>query len=123
MSPVDLDMSEVAQLADDFDKAAEKVFTAVKATTVKAGISIRDNARAIAPRHYTPAYPASIFSRTTYGAASVTSTVQTRNPLGAILEFGSPTSAAYAHFGPSFDREVPTWLGFIDQAIDAGFEE
>lgn len=112
-----LDMSEISALAADIPPAAEKLVKDARATTIRAGSTIRDAARGSAPSTHTPSYPRSITAKSVGRSPRVTVTVEAQSPFGAILEFGTPTSAALPHMLPAFEAEVPVWLNFLDQAV------
>jgi hypothetical protein len=119
---VRVDSSDINRLAADLLSAGPQAAVAIRATTVRAAVKIRDNARqAISGLEHAPHYPQSITYDLEQRPDGVTAVIgpdkdRTQGALGNILEFGTSKNPPHAHLGPSLDREAGTWLRYVTEA-------
>ena len=109
-------------VVNDLGKASLLASGKIIAATKKAANNIKEEARRNAEgMSYAPHYPRSITYDVEYGPTSVAAEIGPdkdlpQGALGNLLEYGSVNNAPHAHLGPAMDRELGTWLGFVEES-------
>jgi hypothetical protein len=120
---VNVDVSELNQLAADLTKAGLTAGVKAVAVAEQSGRELRDEARRLAPRKRLPHYAETITDEVTVEPGAVVVEVgpeaRGQGKLGHILERGAPATGfpPHAHLGPALDRVTPA---FVRRVADIG---
>lgn len=120
---IDVDVSELNNLAVDLSGAGVLAGIRVLGAMEKSAERIETDARAWAPRKRMPRYARTITHDIAVGAGEIVAEigpdaeVNGQAKLAPIFEYGTSEVAPRAHVGPALDREIPT---FVDAVKEIG---
>lgn len=114
-------MSELADLADDLDRAAEKVLEESRKVIARGALNIkRDAAARVSGLAHAPYYPRAISYDTAVRGDTVHAEIgpdkgRPQGPLGNLLEYGSMHNAPIPHLAPALEVEAPRTADWLEQ--------
>lgn len=105
-----VDASEAEKLSIEIAVNIASIMPNVRSATVAAGRRIQASARAKAPKgSHTRRIPGSIWTSTRQTVGGTEVTIESKDPLGAILEFGTSRSGPHPFMKPALDEHVDAW--------------
>lgn len=110
--------AEADRLAAEIQAKTEQLKSVIDLEVTKAGKLARDTAQAAAPRGpYTKRIRASIRTKTRRWSLGSEVAVESADPLGAILEFGTATSPPLGFMKKGLDAAVPPLEAALMDAV------
>lgn len=109
-----VDASEAERLATEIAVNIASIMPDVRNATVAAGRRIQASARARAPRgSHTRRIPGSIWTKTSQTVRGVEVTIESKDPMGSILEYGTSRSGPHPFMKAALDEHADAWANQI----------
>jgi hypothetical protein len=113
-----IDASEAEILMRDLADKRARIVTTIHRVTLQHARLMKAAARAGAPKGpHTKGFANSIDTRTKQFAGGTECTIESKHPLGAILEYGGAYSRPWNMFGAAADTGIPAWENALGDAV------